>query len=144
MKLLQELLTLNEGQLKDKIIDLIYRAMDLTDTDSLDGDKAASRIITKLREIDTRDLTGGMEDEELIAMVKPFLGEDVNEEGEETAADQEEVEPKILSTAAGSNGVKYTVVLDPTSEQVQVVDNTHKVYLQVPLVIWQQLARSQG
>jgi hypothetical protein len=144
MKLLQELLTLNEGQLKDKIIDLIYRAMDLTDTDSLDGDKAATRIITKLREIDTRDLTGGMEDEELIAMVKPFLGEDVNEEGEEDSVEQDEVEPKILSTAAGANGVKYMVVLDPTSEQVQVVDNTHKVYLQVPLVIWQQLARSQG
>lgn len=143
MKLLQDLLALNEGAVKNKIIDLIYRAMDLTDTDSLDGDKAAARIIDKLREIDTHDLTGGMEDEELISMVKPFLGEAVNEEGEEVP-DQGEVEPKILSTAAGSNGVKYMVVLDPASEQVQVVDNTHKVYLQVPLVIWQQLARSQG
>lgn len=140
MTLLQELLSLNEGRIKNEIIDLIQRAMDLIDTDSLDSDAVADRIIDKLREIDNHNLTSGMDNEELIAMISPFLSEDVNGEGEDVA-DQGDLKPKILAKSVPTKGVTYIVVMDPHSEEVQIVDSSHKVYLQVPFIVWQQLAR---
>ena len=78
--------------------------------------------------------------EELIAMITPFLSEDANGEGED-ANDQGDLKPKILAKSVPTKGVTYIVVMDPRSEEVQIVDSSHKVYLQVPFIVWQQLAR---
>ena len=90
MTLLQELLSLNEGHIKNEIIDRI-------------------------------------------TMISSFLSEDDAEEGD--------LKPKILAKSVPTKGVTYMVVMDPRSEEVQIVDSSHKVYLQVPFIVWQQLAR---
>lgn len=63
------------------------------------------------------------------------------ESPEDANAPGEEVEPRILAKTASVGGITYMAVLNPTTEEVQIVDESHKVYLQVPLITWQQLSR---
>lgn len=143
MKLLQDLLSLNEGAMKEAIIALIERAMSHVHSNTGNMDNDIATIVSQVRRLDNRDLTAGSSDEELGEMVKSMLDESDYKMDEAVGGDEEE-KMQILSSAAGAHGVKYSVVLKPSAELVQVVDNADRVYLEVPLVIWQQLSRNQG
>ena len=140
MKLIQELLQLNEGRMKDAIMDLIDRAIDAmpaNEKKNLKDDPA--ELIPTIRKMDNNELVAGIGDQELVDMIDAMIGESILED--EGAVDQEDMKPKILAKSASVKGVTYMVVMDPASEEVQIVDSSHKVYLQVPFIIWQQLSR---
>ena len=133
MKLLQELKTMHEGQVKDAIMDIIDKAITRVDTSGMSYDQAVRKIAQKAHELDVQEILSGMPASELIAMVKAQF------EPEDMEAVREEAENGNTTIIAKAD--EFTVQLDGDDEMVHLLDGEKNIRVSMPLVIWKQLCR---
>ena len=125
MNLLQELSGLREGAMKDLIMDLIERAIQLTDTDGMSYEKAIEAIAKKVHEMDHSEVAN--DHEMLIDMIKGmFDEEDLKEDANW---------PKLIAHAD-----EFRVEQDEDG-QVHILDGEQSIRVSMPLTVWKKLAK---
>jgi hypothetical protein len=132
MKLIQELTRIDEGAVKDAIMDLIDRAMDMVDVYDMTYEKAISAIADKVMEIDAKKIA--QDKDMLVHMIESIYSKE--DHADVVKEDEEPIEPKVIAKAD-----EFQVVLD-SDEQVHLIDGEENVRVSMPLVIWKQLVRS--
>lgn len=140
MKMLQELLTLTEGQMKRAIEDVIAAAVEDTDISGLNYEQAVEKIVKSAVKADNQSILSGLDKREIESYVKIlFQPSDMNEAIVEDDSNEEGT--RVLSKTSSVNGVSYMSVLEVETETVKIVDSHQKVHLELPYVTWQQLSR---
>ena len=132
MKLIQELTRIDEGAVKDAIIDLIDRAMDMVDVYDMTYEKAISAIADKVMEIDAKKIA--QDKDALVHMIESMYSKEDHADvvKEDEGADNW---PKQIAAAG-----EFTVELDE-DEKVTLMKRNQAV-VSMPLVIWKQLTRA--
>jgi hypothetical protein len=132
MKLIQELSQVTEGRMKEAIIDLIDKAMDLVDVHGMTHDEALKEIADKVHEMDHFDIAA--DHDALMSMINDMYGEEDHADAlKEDEADDNW--PKLIGKAGD-----FSLEVDE-NEKVTLLKN-HQEIVSMPLVIWKQLARA--
>lgn len=135
--LMQELLQLNEGRVKEALFDLIEQGIKHAPIGKASYELAVAKIVSYIRANDWQHLTAGMPDEEVEGYVKDNFSKAEHAEHLGLNEAEEESEwPKVIAKAD-----EYRVEVDE-DEQVSLLDGKDTVKVTMPLVIWKQLIRN--
>jgi hypothetical protein len=141
--LLQQLLKLNEGRMKEAMMDVIQNAVNHAPIGNASYEKALDIIVRFAKVRDHNEVLAGSSDSELKQYVKDFfpedefegVREDVNED-EESSEEEKEAKPKTISKADG-----FKVTFEEETDRVRIIDDAGEVLVTMPLVTWKQLCR---
>lgn len=141
--LLQQLVKLNEGRMKEAMMDIIQNAVNHAPIGNASYQKALDIIVRFAKQRDNNEVLAGSSDSELKQYVKDFFPEDEFEgvredvnEGDEEESDEEEPKPKTISKADG-----FKVTFEEETDRVRILDDAGETLATMPLVTWKQLCR---
>ena len=134
--LLQQLIKLTEGRVKEAIMDIIEIAVNYAPIGNASYEKALDIIVRFAKKADYQEVLSGCSDDELKEYVKGIFTEEDYELDESVNEESEVDNPPEVIAKAGD----FILTLDAETEQV-TLSKGEAVVAEMPLVIWKQLKR---
>ena len=132
MKLIQQLHSILESSIKDKIEELIIKAIDLVNVKDMPYEQACIAIANKVKELDEHNIISV--NKSLIDMIKNMYEKEEHEKTFNEDEDPDSVFPKRIASAGD-----FTVEINE-NEKITLFENDKEI-VSMPLVIWKQLTR---